>query len=535
MGQGNSSAKYSSNAKVGSELSADHSRANGSGGNARSAVRTPPRTPVVGGGSRGSRRKSRSSSKKKKKKKKRLFQDSSDEDSSDYSNSSDSSSSSSSSSDSSSDNHRQHGRHGSSSKKKKHHRSNHKRSKQAAPASIELAPVIDDEDKQLLELLQEYFAFYGQGDDYSDQIVRDTLDKLGPDVLDLPDEFGNTCLLLAAQYGAFDLIPKLLVKGVNVNSRNKDGACPLHFVCYTDTFSPESAKLLIEHGANTEVIENTYGCTPLHWAASAADISLCKLLCNAGALPSTLDSHGCDPLAYASQQENGQECVDYLTKVKKNHGAFSLSAPTPPKGKYVGTRAFDGQGSSIDSWGKQKDEYGNVYYINEASGESMWEEEFKVYKKDQQERNDGSRRPSLEASSVSKATFEQRLKSMQEKMEFQLVEQLKSLESKIGSPGGVVGDGGRDFDSSESTTVELLRGDGKVYASDCYGARRVCASSAQMEKKKKDDKNAAIFFPVKSLANLQTNLCRTLPRTAHMNNTYARYPTTKSPRRSSKF
>ena len=96
----------------------------------------------------------------------------------------------------------------------------------------------------------------------------------------------------------------------------------------------------------------------------------------------------------------------------------------------------------------------------------MWEAEFIAYKKTIEGSlvtpNKGTRRPSLDAS-VSKETFEQRLKSMQEKMESQLVEQLKSLEGKLSSPGGVVGggDGGGMGGGGfvDNTTVELLRGE----------------------------------------------------------------------------
>ena len=87
----------------------------------------------------------------------------------------------------------------------------------------------------------------------------------------------------------------------------------------------------------------------------------------------------------------------------------------------------------------------------------MWEDEFKEFSKQQSlvtPARDPTRRPSLDTS-VSKETFEQRLKSMQEKMELQLVEQLKSLEHKIGSPGGIVSGGQNSF--VDDTTVELLR------------------------------------------------------------------------------
>jgi ankyrin repeat protein len=263
-------------------------------------VRTPPKTPAHADApaSRGS------SSKKKKALKLKVDSDesSSSESSSDYS--------SSDSSSSSEDEHRHSHKKKRRKKKKKGHK-HHKHHKHHE----EEPPPVDEEDRALLELLQEYLSFYGTGDEYSDQIVKDTLDQLGPDALDLKDEYGNSVMLLVVQYGHSALLPPLLAKGVDVNARNKEGACALHFVCYTDSFDPESAQLLVDNGAHPEVVEKTYGCTPLHWAASAADVSLCRLLCNAGCSPSTLDNHGCDPAAYAAQVENGAECVEFLEKV----------------------------------------------------------------------------------------------------------------------------------------------------------------------------------------------------------------------------
>jgi len=87
--------------------------------------------------------------------------------------------------------------------------------------------------------LQEIIPFYGQGSSESDSIVRETIDKLPLDALEIPDRFGNTILLLACQYAAFDLVTLLIQKGCDVNSQNNDGACCLHFSCYTDTLSED--------------------------------------------------------------------------------------------------------------------------------------------------------------------------------------------------------------------------------------------------------------------------------------------------------
>ena len=81
--------------------------------------------------------------------------------------------------------------------------------------------------------------FYGQGDEASDQVVHETIEKLTLDSLELPDSYGNNILMLACQYSAHDLVPLLIRKGCDVNARNNDGSCCLHYACYTETLSIE--------------------------------------------------------------------------------------------------------------------------------------------------------------------------------------------------------------------------------------------------------------------------------------------------------
>ncbi len=117
---------------------------------------------------------------------------------------------------------------------------------------------------QMVDLLMRMLPFYGQGDPESDSVVVSTIHRLPPLAFEIIDEDGNTCLLVVCQVGAFDLLPTLLSKGCNVNARNNLGVSSLHFACYADTFSPEAAIELIRHGAKAEVVENEFGCTPLH-------------------------------------------------------------------------------------------------------------------------------------------------------------------------------------------------------------------------------------------------------------------------------
>ena len=73
--------------------------------------------------------------------------------------------------------------------------------------------------------------------------MRETIEKLPLDALELPDNFGNSILILTCQYAAYDLVPLLIHKGCNVNTRNNDGACCLHFTCYAETLSIETVEV----------------------------------------------------------------------------------------------------------------------------------------------------------------------------------------------------------------------------------------------------------------------------------------------------
>jgi ankyrin repeat protein len=156
----------------------------------------------------------------------------------------------------------------------------------------------------MVGLLARLLPFYGTGDFNSDALVIDTIHRLPPHALEMQDQNGTTLLLLVCQFAAYDLLPTLLNKGCDVNASNNVGATPLHYACFSDTFSAESAMTLVRHGANVEVVETDWGCTPLHWAAFNGHVELCRVLCIAGASPMTRDKCGNDPISYSRQSGN---------------------------------------------------------------------------------------------------------------------------------------------------------------------------------------------------------------------------------------
>ena len=82
------------------------------------------------------------------------------------------------------------------------------------------------------------------------------------------DKSGNTLLLMAAQFGHFDLVEILLnQRDADVNASNNTGATALHFACCSDHFNLKGVKALLEKGANVYAKDKEHGCTALHYAA----------------------------------------------------------------------------------------------------------------------------------------------------------------------------------------------------------------------------------------------------------------------------
>jgi ankyrin repeat protein len=73
----------------------------------------------------------------------------------------------------------------------------------------------------------------------------------------------------------YDEVENLLVQGVGPNSSNEDGLTAIHQCCIDD--SADLLRLLIKYGANVNVCDNDLW-TPLHAAATCANLEICKIL-----------------------------------------------------------------------------------------------------------------------------------------------------------------------------------------------------------------------------------------------------------------
>ncbi|CAN0086708.1 unnamed protein product, partial [Ectocarpus sp. 13 AM-2016] len=285
------------------------------------------------------------------------------------------------------------------------------------------------EDK--LKLLVDFIPYVGLGDATRDNMVRSILSAADAEELVGRDDYGNTLLILACQYRCKALVPLILARGggaIDVDAVNSEGACALHFACYKDSVCAQTAVLLLERGAEPEVVEKTYGCTPLHYAAGAGDVNLCKRLIEKGAKANTWDLYQYTAVDYA-KQSGAIDCVDYLEEVSApgasstatikfspgRGGIVTSSGVEASSTGFVREDSFDtvdgddfrpqgnatgaiatgwlgmvgrqpsafhegfetgGEDDGEGFWGRQCDpDSGMAYYLNEKTGESMWEKD----------------------------------------------------------------------------------------------------------------------------------------------------------------
>ena len=118
--------------------------------------------------------------------------------------------------------------------------------------------------------------------------------------------------------------PQMLTKlldegGMDVNLPNWLHATPLHDLCGRDSKGRprpariDAAKILMEHGANLEAIDDVYQSTPLAWAARTNLPDMVQLLLSKGASTTTASAPWATPLAWA-QRRGHHQIADLLSR-----------------------------------------------------------------------------------------------------------------------------------------------------------------------------------------------------------------------------
>jgi hypothetical protein len=231
-------------------------------------------------------------------------------------------------------------------------------------------------DVEPVDVLLQFIPYYGQGDPANDSIVRSTLSALSVEDIDSQDEYGNTLLLLACQYRCEDLVRIMLNKGADANAVNSSGACCLHFACYRESASINVAKILLKSGADPDVAESTFGCTPLHYCAGTGDIEFCKLLLSYGAQIGALDYYNYTCVDYAT--EAGMADVAAFLQKKLDAEKSKFGASMSIKGGMTSPATKGAAANDMSNWEAHIDpDSGGKYYIHSKTGECLWEAELK--------------------------------------------------------------------------------------------------------------------------------------------------------------
>ena len=191
----------------------------------------------------------------------------------------------------------------------------------------------------ILTMLRESLPYWGMPEGGLHEAVRRALSKVASNEINVVDgDSGESPLMLCAQYGAGELVELLVAQNAAVNHTLPSGASALHYMTNLSTLSPAAVDKLLQFGADPNLAEQHNGATPLHYAADAGDLAVCKNLVKYGADVNATDYGGYDAAGYADAAGHAK-VADY---VRQCQGLSSSSSGGP------GAKQHGGGGYSID-------------------------------------------------------------------------------------------------------------------------------------------------------------------------------------------
>lgn len=116
---------------------------------------------------------------------------------------------------------------------------------------------------------------------------------------------GDNALVLAAKWGSKAAVKCLLAYGAKPNQPDEAGCTPLFAAAGQYEASLDVVKVLVENGADVNLVSGDLKCTPLHGAAQVPSNShVVQFLLSHGAATEVQNTHGLTPLYIASRQNS---------------------------------------------------------------------------------------------------------------------------------------------------------------------------------------------------------------------------------------
>ena len=140
---------------------------------------------------------------------------------------------------------------------------------------------------------------WGETGYYDDKryLITQILLNNGADI-EIADQWGDTPLMVAVEYGKKDIVALLLDKGADVHARDFIQTTPLHMAVLSG--NKDIVSLLIEKGADIHA-RSKNGTTILHSAAYGGNKDIVDLLLDKGADIHATDENGRKPFSCAAQ------------------------------------------------------------------------------------------------------------------------------------------------------------------------------------------------------------------------------------------